>query len=138
MKKIIIGLLVAILAGCTSVKQSQKETSEVERKISEKPMSQNLAILDGKKDPASLELYDKEFKKLKNLCFEDEKTLGTMIFSIAKMGKEAGYEWSTNLDTLKSFVQMAESGFERKPAQCMQIYTMLNKQYKEEAAENDK
>ncbi|MBE9058511.1 hypothetical protein [Sphaerospermopsis sp. LEGE 08334] len=136
MKKIIIGLLTIILTGCTSVKESEKSTSEVERKISEKPMSENLAILDGKKDPASLELYDKEFKKLKNLCFEDEREIGLMIFKITKFEKEAGYTTYSNFDTLQSFKSIAESYFNRKRGECIQVYIDMTKEYKKEKDEN--
>jgi hypothetical protein len=137
MNRIVVCLLIALLAGCTGVKQSHSDSKEASKKP-EMPMGQKLALLDGKKDSAQIEIYSEEFQKLQGLCVEDEESLGAMIFGVAKMGKQAGYKWSTNLDTLKSFVQMADSGFERKPGQCVEIYSTLRKDYLEEASQNDK
>lgn len=130
MSKIVICLLFASLIGCTGVK-SQNSPNATSKKT-DMSVGQKLALLDGKKEPSETEIYNKEFKNLQSLCVEDEESLGAMVFGIAKKGKEAGYKWSTNLDTLKSFVEMAESGFERKPAQCTQIYSTLRKDYEED------
>ncbi len=131
MSKIFICLLITSLIGCTGVK-SQNSPNTVSKKT-DMPVGQKLALLDGKKEQSEIVVYSKKFKKLQSLCVEDEESLGAMVFGIAKKGKETGYKWSTNLDTLKSFVEMAESGFERKPAQCTQIYSMLRKSYEEES-----
>jgi hypothetical protein len=130
MSKIIIYLLIASLVGCAGTKT--QNSSSTSSKNSDMAIGEKLALLDGKKEPSEIKIYSDEFKKLQNLCLEDNETLGAMVFGIAKKGKEAGYKWSTNLDTLKSFVEMAESGFERKPAQCTQIYSMLSKDYEDE------
>lgn len=107
MSRIIIYLLIASLMGCAGAKT--QNSSKTSSKKLDMPTGHKLALLDGKKEPSEVEIYSNEFKKLQSLCIEDDESLGAMVFGIAKKGKEAGYEWSTNLDTLKSFVQMAES-----------------------------
>ncbi|WP_026736115.1 hypothetical protein [Fischerella sp. PCC 9605] len=128
MKKVLIGLLIALLVGC-SQGRTQKNASTSGNSISVFPKI--LALKDGKKESAQIDIYGQEFEKLKKLCIESDKDLAGMIDSIVKKEKAYGDNSATNLDTLKSFNDMAESGFERKPGKCMEIYLTLNNNLKE-------
>lgn len=130
MKKLFAGLLVALLVGCSANARTQQNPSTSGNQKIDFPKA--LASKDGRKQPAEIDVYRKQFQKLEKLCVENDESLAGMIYTIAKKGKAAGYEWSTNIDTLNSFVQMAESGFERKPARCMEVYLALHKDLQEE------
>lgn len=120
MKKVFIALLVALLVGCSANGRTQQKSSAKASETIDYPKA--LALKDGKKQPAEIDVYRQEFEKFKKLCIEYEQTLADMVYTFTKKNKVAGYEWSTNLDTLNSFIEMAESGFERKPARCMDVY----------------
>lgn len=136
MKKVFIALLVALLVGCSTNARTQQKSSTKASETIDYPKA--LALKDGKKQPAEIDVYKQQFQKLEKLCIENDGDLAGMIYTIAKKGKAAGYEWSTNIDTLNSFIQMAESGFERKPARCMEVYLALNKDLQEESSESSK
>jgi hypothetical protein len=136
MKKVFIALLVALLVGCSANARTQQKSATKANETIDFPKA--LALKDGKKQPAEIDVYRQEFEKLKKLCVENDGDLAGMIYTIAKKGKAAGYKWSTNIDTLQSFVQMAESGFERKPARCMEVYLVLRKDLQEESSESSK
>jgi hypothetical protein len=136
MKKLFTGLLVVLLVSCSANARTQQNSSPSGNETLDFP--KGLALKDGKRESVQIDVYRQEFKKLKKLCVENDGDLAGMIYTIAKKGKAAGYNWSTNLDTLKSFVEMAESGFERKPARCMQIYLMLHKDLQEESRESNR
>ncbi|MCC5625872.1 hypothetical protein [Nostoc sp. CHAB 5715] len=136
MKKLFAGLLVALLVGCSVQARTQQNPSTKASETIDYPKA--LALKDGKKQPTEIDVYKQQFQKLEKLCIENDGDLAGMIYTIAKKGKAAGYEWSTNIDTLNSFIQMAESGFERKPAHCMEVYLALNKDLQEESSESSK
>jgi hypothetical protein len=133
MKKLLAGLLV-VLVGCSANARTQQKSSTSSNQKIDFPKA--LALKDGRKQPEEIDVYRQQFQKLEKLCIENGSDLAGMIYTIAKKGKAAGYEWSTNIDTLNSFVQMAESGFERKPARCMEVYSALNKDLQEELSES--
>ncbi|MFS0520201.1 hypothetical protein ACEYW6_36760 [Nostoc sp. UIC 10607] len=122
MKKLLAGLLVVLLVGCSANARTQQNPSAKANETIDYPFA--LALKDGKKQPAEIDVYRQEFKKFKKLCIEYEQTLADMVYTFTKKAKASGDEGSTNLDTLQSFIQTAESGFERKPAHCIQIYQM--------------
>jgi hypothetical protein len=136
MNKFFTGFLVVLLVGCSANARIQQNSSTSDSETLDFP--KGLAMKDGQTESGQIDVYREEFKKLKKLCVENDGDLAGMIYTIAKKGKAAGYNWSTNLDTLKSFVEMAESGFERKPGRCMQIYLMLHKDLQEELRESNK
>jgi hypothetical protein len=136
MKKLLAGLLVVLLVGCSANARTQQKSSTSGNGTIDYPKA--LAFMDGRKQPAEIDFYRQQFQKLEKLCIENDGDLAGMIHIIAKKGKAAGYKWSTNIDTLNSFVQMAESGFERKPARCMEVYLALNKDLQEELSESSK
>ena len=119
-----------LLDGCSAQARTEKNPSTKASETIDYPKA--LALKDGRKQPKEIDVYRQQFQKLEKLCVENDGDLAGMIYTIAKKGKASGYEWSTNIDTLNSFVQMAESGFERKPARCIQVYLVLNKDLQEE------
>lgn len=122
MKKVFIALLVALLVGCSANARTQQKSSASSNKTIDYPKA--LALKDGKKEPAQIDVYRQEFENLKKPCLENDETLAGMVYAFTKKAKASGDEWSTNLDTMKSFSQSAESGFKRKPALCIQVYQM--------------
>jgi hypothetical protein len=136
MKKVFIGLLVALLVGCSANARTQQKSAASGNKTIDFPKA--LALKDGKKELAQVAVYREEFEKFKKLCVENEDTLAGMIHAFTKKAKASGDDWSTNLDTLKSFVQSAESGFERKPARCIQVYQIYLESLQEESRESSK
>jgi hypothetical protein len=122
MKKLFAGLLVALLVGCSVQARTQQKPSTKTLETIDYPTV--LALKDGKKQPAEIDVYRQEFEKLKKPCLENDETLAGMVYAFTKKAKASGDEWSTNLDTMKSFAESAESGFERKPARCIQVYQM--------------
>ncbi|MEA5617685.1 hypothetical protein VB711_07525 [Cronbergia sp. UHCC 0137] len=121
MKMFITGLMTAILVGCAGSKTPSTPVSSNE-KID---FAKGLALKDDKREAADIAVYRQKLDKLKTLCFESEDKLAGMIYANAKQNKAAGFDWSTNIDTLNSYIQMAESGFERKPGSCLEIYSRL-------------
>lgn len=136
MNKVFIGLLVALLVGCSANARTQQKSAASGNETIDFPKA--LALKDGRTQSAQVDVYRQQFQKLKKLCVESDGDLAGMIYTNAKKGKAAGYKWSTNIDTLNSYVQMAESGFERKPGRCMSIYTALNESLREESSESSK
>jgi hypothetical protein len=136
MKKFFTGLLVVLLVGCSVNARTQQKSAASGNETIDFPNA--LALKDGNKESAQVAVYRQQFQKLKKLCVESDADLAGMIYTNAKKGKAAGYKWSTNIDTLNSYVQMAESGFERKPGRCMSIYAALNKSLQEESSESSK
>jgi hypothetical protein len=122
MKKVFIPLLVALLVGCSANARTQQKSSTKANETIDYPKV--LALKDGKKQPAEIEVYRQEFKNLKKPCLENDETLAGMVYAFTKKAKASGDESSTNLDTMQSFAQSAESGFERKPVRCIQVYQM--------------
>lgn len=120
MKKFFITLLVALLVGCSSNARTQQNTTTSGNQATDFPAA--LALKDGLTESAQVDVYRQEFEKFKKLCVENDDTLAGMVYAFTKKSKAAGFDWSTNLDTLQSFVQAAESGFERKPGLCIQVY----------------
>jgi preprotein translocase subunit SecF len=120
-KYLVVCLITGLLIGCAGEKTSSTSTSSNE-KID---FAKGLAVKDGKSKPSEIEVYRQRLDQLKKLCIESEDNLAGMVYANAKQGKEAGFEWSTNIDTLNSYIQMAESGFERKPGRCLDIYSRL-------------
>jgi hypothetical protein len=131
MKKLFAGLLVVLVVGCSVQARTQQNSSTSGNQKIDFPRA--LALKDGKKEPAQFDVYKQEFEKVKKLCVENDETLAGMVYAYTKKSKAAGYDWSTNLETLQSFVEMAESGFERKPGRCMEIYLALGKDLQEES-----
>ncbi|MCC5633989.1 hypothetical protein LC613_42020 [Nostoc sphaeroides CHAB 2801] len=122
MKKVFIALLLALLLGCSANARTQQKSSAKASGTTDFPRA--LALKDGKKEPAQFDVYRQEFEKFKKLCVENDDDLAGMVYAYTKKNKAAGYDWSTNLDTMQSFVEMAESGFERKPVRCIQVYQL--------------
>lgn len=122
MKKLFASLLVVLLVGCSVQARTQQNRSTKASGTIDYPKA--LASKDGKKQPAEIDVYRQEFEKLKKPCLENDETLAGMVYAFTKKAKASGDEWSTNLDTMQSFAQSAESGFERKPARCIQVYQM--------------
>lgn len=122
MKKVFIALLVALLVGCSANARTQQKSSTKASETIDYPKV--LALKDGKKQPEEIDVYRQEFENLKKPCLENDETLAGMVYAFTKKAKASGDEWSTNLDTMKSFSQSAESGFKRKPALCIQVYQM--------------
>ncbi|HYX16619.1 MAG TPA: hypothetical protein VE944_20070 [Nostoc sp.] len=122
MKKVFIALLVALLVGCSGNARTQQKSSTKANETIDYPRA--LALKDGKKQPEEIDVYRQEFENLKKPCLENDETLTGMVYAFTKKAKASGDESSTNLDTMQSFAQSAESGFERKPALCIQVYQM--------------
>jgi hypothetical protein len=122
MKKVFIALLVALLVGCSANARTQQKPSTKASETIDYPKA--LALKDGKKQPAEIDVYRQEFEKFKKLCVESDGDLAGLVYAFTKKAKASGDEWSTNLDTMQSFAQSAESGFERKPVRCIQVYQM--------------
>ncbi|BAY10645.1 hypothetical protein [Calothrix sp. NIES-2098] len=135
MKKAFITLLVTLLVGCSANARTQQKSSTSGNETIDFPKA--LALRDGKTQPAQVAVYREEFEKFKKLCVESRADLAGMVYSIAKKGKAAGYKWSTNLDTLKSFALSAES-FDRKPGRCFQVYQTYLESLQEESRESSK
>ena len=136
MKKLFAGLLVALLVGCSVQARTQQKPSTKASETIDYPRA--LALKDGKKQPAQFDVYRQEFEKLKKPCLENDETLAGMVYAFTKKAKASGDESSTNLDTMQSFAQSAESGFERKPARCIQVYQMYVQSLQEESSESSK
>ncbi|MHC5860890.1 hypothetical protein [Nostoc sp.] len=120
MKKVFTTLLVALLVGCSANARTQQNSSTSGNQKLDFPKA--LALTDQKKEPAQIAVYRQEFEKLKKLCVENDHDLAGMVYAITTRSKTAGYKWSTNLDTIQSFAQTAESGFQRKPVRCIEVY----------------
>jgi hypothetical protein len=130
---VVVGLMTALLVGCAGTQTSSTPNSDNE-KID---FAKALALKDGKRESSEIEVYRQGLDKLKKLCVESEESLAGMVYANAKQGKAAGFEWSTNIDTLNSYIEMAESGFERKPGRCLEIYSRL-KETQEESSKSKK
>ncbi|WP_089131655.1 hypothetical protein [Tolypothrix sp. NIES-4075] len=132
MKKLFAGLLVVLVVGCSVQARTQQNSSTSGNQKIDFPRA--LALKDGKKEPAQFDVYKQEFEKFKKLCVENDETLAGMVYASTKKSKAAGYKWSTNLDTMQSFIQMAESGFERKPVRCINVYQVHLQSLQEESS----
>jgi hypothetical protein len=133
MKKVFITLLVALLVGCSANARTQQKSSTSGKSATDFPKA--LALKDGKKESAQVDVYRQEFEKFKKLCIENDDVLAGMIHAHTKKSKAAGYEWATNLDTLQSFALSAQS-FERKPGFCIQVYQTYDESLKDESSES--
>lgn len=120
MKKLFAGLLVALLLGCSANARTQQKSSTSGKAAIDFPKL--LASKDGKTESESVDIYRQEFEKFKKLCVEEPELLADMIHTFTIKSKAQGYKGSTYLKTLQSFIQTAESGFERKPGSCIQLY----------------
>ena len=129
---VVLGMITALLLGCAGVQTSSTPKSDQE-KID---FAKGLALKDGKRNSSEIEVYRQRLDKLKKLCVESEDNLAGMVYSNAKQGKAAGFEWSTNIDTLNSYIEMAESGFERKPGRCLEIYSRLKESNEDPSKSN--
>ena len=136
MKKLFASLLVMSLVGCSVQARTQQNPSTSGNQKIDFPKA--LALKDGKKQPAEIDVYRQEFEKFKKPCLENDETLAGMVYAYTKKSKASGDEWSTNLDTMQSFAQSAESGFERKPARCIQVYHMYVESLQEGSGESSK
>lgn len=136
MKKVLIGLLIALLAGCSVQGRTQQNPSTSGNQTTDFPKA--LALKDGKTESAQIDIYRQEFEKFKKLCVENEDTLAGMVYAFTKKNKAAGFDWSTNLDTLQSFIQTAESGFKRKPVRCIQVYQIYLQDLQESSSQSNK
>lgn len=119
MKKLLAGLLILLLLGCSANARTQQKSSTSSKGETDFPKA--LALKDGKTEPTQVDVYRQEFEKFKKLCIENDDTLAGMVYAFTKKSKAAGDDWATNLDTLQSFAQSAQS-FERKPGLCIQVY----------------
>lgn len=119
MKTVFITLLAALMVGCSANARTEQKSSTSSKSETDFPKA--LALKDGKTESESVDVYREEFEKFKKLCIENDDTLAGMVYAYTKKNKAAGFNWSTNLDTLQSFAQSAES-FERKPGRCIQVY----------------
>ncbi len=132
MKKIFITLLVALLFGCSANARTQQKLNTKANETIDYPKA--LALKDGKKEPAQVDVYRQQLEKFKKLCVENNDELAGMVYAYTKKSKAAGDKWSTNLDTMQSFIQTAESGFERKPVRCIQVYQIYLQSLQEESS----
>ncbi len=135
MKKLFAGLLVVLLVGCSANARTQQKSSTFSKGATDFPKA--LALKDGKTESSQVDVYRQEFEKFKKLCVENDDILAGMIHAFTKKNKAAGFDWSTNLDTLQSFAQSAQS-FERKPGLCIQVYQTYVESLPEESSESKK
>lgn len=133
MKKLLAGLLVVLLVGCSANARTQQNSSTSGKAAIDFPKA--LALKDGNTQPAQVEVYRKQFETFKKLCVENDETLAGMIYAHSKKSKAAGYKWATNIDTLNSFVLSAQS-FERKPGRCIQVYQTYEESLKDESSDS--
>lgn len=132
MKKLFAGLLLALLISCSANTRTQQNSSTSGKAVIDFPKL--LASKDGKTQSESVDVYRQEFEKFKKLCVEDQEILAAMIHTFTIKSKAQGYKGSTYLKTLQSFIQTAESGFERKPASCIQLYKTYLDSLQEESS----
>ena len=68
--------------------------------------------------------YATLFDRLESKCFNTRNELGLMVHTVNKQNRKAGMT-EPYLETLKAYVFEADTAFERKQGNCMEVYNYL-------------